>query len=290
MEIGASVPDAIHCDPTRLRQVLTNLVGNAIKFTPQGSVRVVARMVQEDGPSPLLHFEVIDTGIGIDPDQTEEIFLPFTQARTAGGDRYPGTGLGLTICKYLVEELGGRIDVESRPGHGSTFRFAVATRPPDASPAGEVRRPAAGRRAAPEASAAPPCGPLRVLVAEDSPDNQRLIRLILQKAGADVSLVPDGRTALHAALAAWREGRPFDVVLTDIQMPGIDGYALTERLRAEGYRGRIIALTANVMRGEREKCLAAGFDDYLSKPIDRAELLRLVWEGDISPKSVVALA
>ncbi len=270
------LPGTIHSDPTRLRQILTNLIGNAVKFTERGAIEVTAELIAAETPSPMLQFEVSDTGIGIEPAQIEEIFKPFTQARAANADKFAGTGLGLTICKYLVEELGGRVHVESRPGQGSRFRITVATGPLGSSPRG-APAPSAGSKGADEdAEDASLRAGGRVLVAEDSADNQRLIRMILERSGAEVTIVGDGQAALDQATAAGREGRPFDVILTDLQMPVLDGYGLTERLRSNGYEGPIVALTANAMAGDREKCLSAGFSGYLSKPIDRAELLGLV--------------
>lgn len=280
VETPSPIPETIHSDPTRLRQILINLVNNAIKFTEKGSVRVVSQLLGADGPVPMLQFEVIDTGMGIERDQLAEIFKPFTQTLATRGSEYGGTGLGLTICKYLAEELGGQIQVESRPGRGSTFRVTVATGSLSGPRPQAQREPAAARpeAASPGGESTGQASLLsnRILLAEDAPDNQRLIGLILTTAGAQVTIVGDGRTALEEALAAWRHHEPFDVILTDIQMPVLNGYDLAGRLREQGYGGPIIALTANAMVGEHQKCLAAGCDDYLSKPIDRARLLSLV--------------
>ncbi|MBN2021606.1 MAG: response regulator [Pirellulales bacterium] len=277
-DAAGPMPPAIHSDPMRLRQILINLISNAIKFTEKGSVRVVTRLLGAGGPAPLLQFQVIDTGIGIKPDQIAEIFKPFTQALAADGGKYEGAGLGLTICKYLAEELGGQIQVESQLGVGSAFRVTVA--------AGAPRDAAAPDNAGakrPDDSSLPNAPPprqclasKRVLLAEDAPDNQRLIRFILEKAGATVTIANDGRAALELATNAWRAGEPFDVILTDIQMPHMDGYQLTASLRSQGYPGALVAVTANAMAGEHQKCLAAGCDDYLSKPIDRTKLVSLV--------------
>jgi CheY-like chemotaxis protein len=231
-------------------------------------------------PAPKLQFEVIDTGIGIEREHLAEIFKPFTQAFAANGGKYGGTGLGLTICKYLVEELGGEIRVESRPGTGSTFTVAVSAGPmrdlppPSLADSTEIAAETPARTA--NLSAQPSLSSRRILVAEDSPDNQRLIQMILVKAGAEVTMVADGRAGLEEALTAWRRGQPFDTILTDIQMPVVDGYGFVEQMRGHGYRGPMIALTANAMVGEREKCLTVGCDDYLSKPIDRVQLLSLL--------------
>lgn len=290
VESVGPIPATIHSDPIRLQQILTNLVSNAIKFTERGFVRVVMSLQGADSPNPLLQFEVIDTGSGIESDQILEIFKPFVQGEGTGPQPAPGAGLGLTISRYLVEQLGGTIQVESEPGKGSVFRVTVDTGPlPKGS---SVLDENTGRQRDSEtesqrAAASPLPEPLstslrqalrdcRVLVAEDCPDNQRFIVRVLQKAGAEVVTVFDGQAAWQKALEAQDRGEPFDIVLTDIQMPRIDGYDLARRLREAGYSGRIIALTANAMPGEREKCLAAGCDDYLSKPIRREELIALV--------------
>jgi signal transduction histidine kinase len=282
VETAQPLPQTILSDPMRLRQILINLIGNAVKFTEQGSVRVVTQLLEGDGFEPMLQVEVIDTGIGIDREQLTEIFKPFTQVRTPQGDKFSGTGLGLTICKYLARELGGQIQVESEPAMGSTFRVTIAAGPrhprqPETEDGAATARQEAPAQARPSAAL-----PLRlsgrILVAEDAPDNQRLIRLVLEKAGAEVTTASDGRAALEAAVNAWRRGAPFDVILTDIQMPVLDGYELVERLRGRDYRRPIVALTANATAEERRQCLAAGCDAYLSKPIDRGRLLSLLAE------------
>lgn len=269
-ESRGPIPRAILTDPTRLRQILINIVNNAIKFTETGSVSILMQMLG-DPRAALLQFEVVDTGIGIECAEQGEIFKPFVQSAKTRSCVYGGAGLGLTICKYLAEELGGTIGLESQPGRGSTFRVVVAA---ETAPSLELTNEAdslhGGAVAAREAG---PNSPRRILLAEDCVDNQRLIRVILEKSGSEVTVVDNGQKALQTALEAWHAERPFDVVLTDIQMPLLNGYELTERLRASGYDGRIVALTAHAMAGERERCLAAGCDSYLTKPIDRAELL-----------------
>lgn len=279
-EAAGIVPETISSDPTRLRQILTNLLNNAIKFTERGSVRVVWQLLDAEGSTPKLQFEVVDTGVGIAPEEVAEIFKPFARARAANGDKFGGTGLGLAISKYLTEELGGQIQVKSRPGVGSTFRFTVDTGPLPAFP-GRARQDAVlPQQTVPSQTGRDPTldGPLsiRVLLAEDSLDTQRLIRRLLERAGAEVTSVADGRAAFREATEAGRRGKPFDLLLTDIQMPVVDGHQLAMRLRGDGYRGPIIALTANAMAGEREKCLASGCNDYLTKPIDRDRLLSMM--------------
>jgi CheY-like chemotaxis protein/HPt (histidine-containing phosphotransfer) domain-containing protein len=264
------LPETIRSDPTRIRQVLTNLVGNAVKFTSQGRVEVALRC-DADGPTGRMTFAlaVKDTGIGMTPEQVERLFQPFTQADSSVTRQYGGTGLGLTISKRLAETLGGRIAVESRFGEGSTFTFTFAA---------ELAVPcrmlhdlsAAALQAASPGPAPLPAMRLRgkVLLAEDGPDNRVLISAILRKAGVEVETAENGRVAVEKALA-----RRFDAILMDMQMPQLDGYQATRQLRQSGYRGPIIALTAHAMAEDCQKCLAAGCDEYLTKPVDRAALL-----------------
>jgi len=290
-EFAGRLPVRIRSDPTRLRQILLNLIGNAIKFTESGSVtmRVASSL---DGESNIV-FEVIDTGIGLTPTQLSLLFRPFVQADTSTTRRFGGTGLGLSICKRLAEMLGGEVGVTSEPGRGSTFRATI--NPGDlwgvrrisgeearrrakravTSAAIEEQAPP-GRQASPSAVSPELLHDRRILLAEDGPDNQRLISFLLKKAGADVTIVDNGRAAVDHALAALREGRPFDVLVTDMQMPIMDGYEATRALRSAGYAHPIVALTASAMTGDREKCLAAGCDDYAVKPIDKARLIATV--------------
>jgi PAS domain S-box-containing protein len=275
-EIGDNVPPALRGDPIRVRQVLFNLLGNAIKFTERGGVTVKVDMLAAQGPSPgasatacgqgtqpLLHITVRDTGVGIPPDKQKLIFEPFTQADTSTTRKYGGTGLGLTICSRLAQLMGGRVWVESVLGQGSTFHFTGRMAPAQFT-AGSPRAAAA---AAPVATTA---RPLRVLVAEDNPVNQRLMLRLLEKRGHKVVLVGNGRDAV-----AFLDKETPDVVLMDVQMPEMDGFEATAAIRAQERVGRrlpILGLTAHALKGDRERCLAAGMDDYLSKPIQPAEL------------------
>ena len=271
------VPETILSDPTRLRQILINLAGNAIKFTEAGRVRLAVRLLPLalDG-QPALEIEVRDTGLGISPEQIDRLFEPFVQADGSTTRRFGGTGLGLAICKRLAAILGGDVAVESRPGAGSAFKLRVATGPLAGvrliDGASESVQPAATSAAA----AASPTLRGRLLLAEDGPDNQRLISFVLRKAGAEVTVVENGAAAVEAAMAAAAAGMPFGVVLMDMQMPVMDGYEASRRLREQGYAGAIVALTANAMSGDRERCLEAGCDDYAAKPIDRKHLLATV--------------
>jgi signal transduction histidine kinase/CheY-like chemotaxis protein len=284
-EFVGRLPARIHSDPTRLRQILLNLVGNAIKFTETGGVTVRAAL--SESPAPELVFEVVDTGIGLSAEQAGQLFRPFMQADTSTTRRFGGTGLGLSICKRLAQMLGGDINVTSEPGSGSTFRVSID--PGDVAGIERITAADAPRRAdshesTPAAAAAIPAvsasrRPLesrRILLAEDGPDNQRLISFLLRKAGAEVTIVDNGRAAVDLATELERDGRPFDVLVTDMQMPVMDGYEATRALRSAGYVHPIVALTASAMKGDREKCLAAGCDDYAVKPIDKIRLIATV--------------
>lgn len=280
VEYLGDLPETVETDPTRLRQILANLLSNAIKFTDSGGIRLLVRLADADTPRPLLQFDVMDTGIGISLEQAQKLFREFTQADASTTRRYGGTGLGLCISKRLAQMLGGDLVlVESTPGAGTRFRLTVA--------AGDLagvalvgshlaRRGArSGQSSVLPASSAEPLA-ARILLAEDGPDNQRLISFILKKAGASVVVVENGEQAVERALNAQQAGRPFDVILMDMQMPVMDGYEATRTLRREGYRGPIIALTAHALLEERQHCLEAGCDEFLGKPIDRAALLQAI--------------
>jgi signal transduction histidine kinase len=264
LEHGPNIP-AVHSDPLRLRQVLVNLVGNAIKFTEHGGVtlRVAAESSAGNPPSCRIIFEVQDTGIGIASRHVERVFNAFSQADTSTTRRYGGTGLGLSISRNLARLMNGDVSVTSSPGAGSTFSFWLEV-PLSTGPAAAT---------APEPSRPESTLTGRVLLAEDSPDNQNLFYFYLSRAGADVTIVPDGRLAVEAAFQSRAESRPFDVILMDMQMPVMDGYTAAGELRGRGWTGPIIALTAHAMSGDRERCLAAGCTDYLTKPISRETLL-----------------
>jgi len=261
------VPGRLHGDAGRLRQVLVNLVGNAVKFTDAGSVSATMRRV-DAGAGPRLCVEVRDTGIGIDPAAHHRLFLPFSQVDASSSRRHGGTGLGLAISRRLVTMMGGSIGVDSALDQGSCFRFEVPMHeaPDAASPPPPAA--AAAWRSAPIA----PAGATRpvVLVAEDNPVNQRVAARLLERLGCEVLLVANGAGAVDAVAT-----QGVDLVLMDCQMPEMDGYAATAAIRAAGgaaSRIPIVAVTANVMAGDRERCLAAGMDDHLAKPIDPARL------------------
>ncbi|MFI5378205.1 MAG: ATP-binding protein [Tepidisphaerales bacterium] len=273
LEYSGPIPRTITTDPTRLRQVLMNLLSNAIKFTETGSVRLVVSMADPPtATNPRIRFDAIDTGIGIAPAHLERIFAPFTQADESTTRRFGGTGLGLAISKRLVELMGGTIAVVSKPGQGSTFTVTVETGPLAGVPM--VDRCEVLGEGGVTSTPPRPTGALRgrVLLAEDGADNQRLIAFILTHAGAQVEVVENGRLAVDRVLATRNTAERFDLVLMDMQMPEMDGYSATAQLREQGATLPIVALTAHAMAGDRERCLAAGCTDYLTKPVN-AELL-----------------
>lgn len=278
------MPETIESDPTRLRQVLMNLVSNAIKFTERGKVEVRLKIVDEQGQvcsrsDPhrlmLMQCHVIDSGIGMTDEQLARLFSPFVQADESMARRFGGTGLGLSISRRLARLLGGDIRVTSQANVGSTFTLeteigsligvAWRDRPDDRSkPSRLIERSAETRLSG------------RILLAEDGPDNQLLIGSFLRKHGAEVTIVDNGRKAVDAALASLRDVIPFEIVLMDMQMPILDGYSAASELRENGWTRPILALTANAMHGDRQKCLEAGCDDFATKPINRAELIEQI--------------
>ena len=280
------IPRSIVSDPTRIRQILVNLVGNAIKFTELGCVTLRASLDASGPGGPCLRFEVEDTGIGIEQEQMERLFQAFTQADASTTRRFGGSGLGLRISKQLCEMLGGTIRVRSEPGVGSVFTAAIPTGDisgvamidPDEEdgPADEPEPVASSATAGPL-----PLGGCRIYFVEDGPDNQRLIGFHLRRAGAEVTLFSNGLECLNAMTRSGTPDGPLkepggcDLILTDMQMPGMDGYTLARTLRRKGYTGRIVALTAHAMPADIRRCIEAGCDDYASKPIDRAELIRV---------------
>ncbi|MCA0374718.1 MAG: response regulator [Gemmatimonadetes bacterium] len=267
------VPAVILTDPTRMRQVLMNLVGNAAKFTEVGHILVEAAVTDTPTGSQLL-VAVEDTGPGMTAEQAEQLFEPFTQADSSVTRRYGGTGLGLTISRRLADLLGGTVAlVRTAPGEGARFelRLPLAT-PPDTPWVSAL--PTTGAVPSAHPAVAPPTRLAgRVLVAEDGVDNQRLITLLLERAGAAVTVAANGVEALDHLGAAREAGAPFDVLLTDMQMPVMDGYTLARTLRARGDEIPIIALTAHAMGDDRARCLEAGCNEYEPKPIDRARLV-----------------
>ena len=308
-ESCGALPATVRSDPVRLRQILVNLVGNAIKFTEQGGVRIEVWLVP--GEPARMCFAVEDTGIGIEPRALAQIFEPFSQADTSHTRRFGGSGLGLAICRRLADLLGGHVNVDSQPGRGSRCVLSLGLDPQDSSEFAPTHAPAAGGGVAilgggvarqphlpqaatgsPSPPAAPPGEPLtdaaardaqtrelfdgRVLVAEDAPDSQGLVCRMLQRRGVEVDVADNGQDACRLALDSATAGRPYDLILMDVQMPQLNGLAATALLRQSGWQGRIVAVTAHAMAGDRRRCLDAGCDDYLAKPVSSQDLTRLL--------------
>ncbi|MAQ93866.1 MAG: hypothetical protein CMM84_10130 [Rhodothermaceae bacterium] len=276
-EVDPAVPASVIGDVTRLRQVILNLLSNAIKFTAAGSVRL---RIEVEGPSRLL-LTVRDTGIGIAPEKREAIFQSFSQADASTTRTYGGTGLGLSICRRLVEMMGGTLWVESEVGAGSVFGFSFdAPQAPTPAAAAWIARSRPATTAAPGHNG--PGDALRILIAEDHPVNQRVTSRILASLGHGADIAQDGAEAVEAVHRSIRDGAPYDVVLMDIHMPRMDGYEATRTLRATveaGAQPYVIAVTANAQHGERDRCLAAGCDDFLTKPTRRADLSGALAKG-----------
>lgn len=262
LKIGCSddVPIAIMTDSARLRQCLINLLSNAVKFTEQGYVKIFVHKILK-GNNPFIEFEVSDTGIGIPTEKLGSIFDSFTQADGSTTRKYGGTGLGLTITKQLAGLMGGDVTVESRPGQGSTFRFYIPATTPQERPTeieqGSSRTEFSGR----------------VLVVEDGLANQTLIKSILEKLGFVVTIADNGLEAIDAV-----KNQHFEMIFMDMQMPNMNGYEATGRFRSLGINMPIIAMTANTAAEDKKQCLAAGCDDFVPKPIDKAYLLKVIKE------------
>jgi len=281
-QLDPDVPQQLRGDPGRIRQILTNLIGNSLKFTTAGKIALrVSRAPDREG-RVMLHIEVEDTGIGIASGKLEKIFAPFEQADSSTTRKYGGTGLGLSITRQLVELMAGTIRVDSRENQGTTFSLDIAL-----APAVDVDTVAVGGRAP-----SPPTADLvlpaanrsaRLLVVEDNPVNMMVMQGVLSKLGYEnIDRASDGEEALEVALRG-----KHDLLLMDCHMPKMDGYEVTRRLRAAGMSTPIIAMTAHVGSGDREKCLAAGMDDYLGKPlaIDKLALLLRQWLSSVVDRS-----
>jgi CheY-like chemotaxis protein len=261
VSIADDVPGVVKGDPTRLRQILLNLLSNALKFTEAGEVRLTV----SKGPSDELHFAVKDSGIGLTPEGMAKLFQSFSQADSSTTRKYGGTGLGLVISKKLAEIMGGTMTAESEgAGKGCTFRFHIAA---------ETVAAQVSAKPAPKTTIDPQMAsrhPLRILLAEDNLVNQKLALRLLSQMGYRADVVVNGQLAIEAV-----ERQPYDQVLMDVQMPEMDGLEASRRITAKSRtndRPRIVAMTANAMQGDREECLAAGMDDYVTKPI-RVEAL-----------------
>jgi CheY-like chemotaxis protein/HPt (histidine-containing phosphotransfer) domain-containing protein len=270
-EAATGIPETVTTDPLRFRQILTNLIGNAIKFTQSGGVKLVVRL-DESSSAPQLIIDVIDTGTGMAQEALERIFDPFAQADASVARQFGGTGLGLSISRRLVEALDGSIRVTSELGIGSVFTVTVPT-----GPLKGVRRLAPGAWATHGEQGdvyqrrAVKLPPARILVADDGEANRQLITLVLRRAGVEVDAEVNGERAVQRALET-----DFDLILMDMQMPVMDGYDATATLRRRGYSKPIIALTADAMKGVEDRCRKAGCSGYLTKPVDIDQLIAVL--------------
>tara|TARA_R110002073_G_scaffold154287_4_gene309340 strand:+ start:4952 stop:7165 length:2214 start_codon:yes stop_codon:yes gene_type:complete len=276
VQYDGSIPSELHTDSKMLRQILINLVGNAIKFTERGEVRIIIRCHARD---ERLEIDVVDTGIGIPPSDVETIFTPFEQLDNSATRKHGGTGLGLAITRRLVELLDGTIRVESEVNMGSSFRFTFSTGSlehakwisPSATQAEtpKVNRTKPGQDVSeemPEISG-------RILAVDDSRDIRFLVQAFIRAAGGEVLSAVNGAEGIQKWTNCRDEGTPIDAILMDMQMPVMDGITATQQLRNQGFQGPIIALTANALQRDQQRCLAAGYSDFITKPIDRRELL-----------------
>ena len=268
VEAPHPLPVTIHTDPMRLRQILLNLMGNAIKFTMEGEVLLSIHLIRE-GDEPKIQFSVKDSGVGIDPESLSVIFEPFIQAKNARMHSGEGTGLGLAISKQLVECLGGHIQVSSEVGQGSEFSFTLDVE--DSDPA-EMEILLLDFDLEPAKNIQIPHFTGRVLVADDLNDIRTLIGHFVELTGAEVSYAIDGADVLRIINADKAQGKSFDLVLMDIHMPVMDGHQAAKYLRQEGFTLPLIALTAAHMKGDMNRCFESGFTAYLGKPVDQARL------------------
>ncbi len=258
-DLAPDVPPLLRGDPGRIRQILTNLIGNALKFTPQGTISLRVRRLSDRAGRIVLQFVVQDTGIGIASENLDRIFAPFDQADSSTTRKYGGTGLGLAITKRLVSLMDGEITVASEVSRGTTFSLSIVLDKPSAGSAEAAPAPAA----APAANADSRKCRARLLLVEDNVVNMMVIQGVLAKLGFDrLEPAADGLEAVEKAASGH-----FDLILMDCQMPRMDGYEATRKLRALGIKTPIVAMTAHALNGDREKCLEAGMDDYLTKPI-----------------------
>jgi PAS domain S-box-containing protein len=284
LRIAPETPHLVGGDPKRLRQVLVNLISNAVKFTEQGTIVVEVHPVKQDNGGTTIHFAVTDTGIGIRPDQARGLFSPFVQADSSTTRRYGGTGLGLAICKQLAEMMGGEIGLESAEGSGSTFWFTSTFKPPSlrASSGQKARSSVRDREpvVVPRSGSARGREP-RILVGDDNSINRLLIQAQLKKIGYRADVVANGAEVVEALTR-----REYHLILMDWQMPVMDGEEATRRIRHSSHSEiPIIALTAHAMAGDRERCINAGVDDYLAKPVELRHLEEVLrrWVGPAMP-------
>jgi CheY-like chemotaxis protein/HPt (histidine-containing phosphotransfer) domain-containing protein/anti-sigma regulatory factor (Ser/Thr protein kinase) len=293
-DVAGEIPRKLRGDAGRVRQVLTNLIGNAIKFTKEGEVAVHCRVEAEAETNVTVRFEIKDTGMGISSETQALLFQPFVQADSSTSRRFGGTGLGLAICKRLADLMNGSIGVESAPGHGSTFWVTMqfsrpkGTRAEAPTDLGALPRRSSTTKSGqlvPFIRSGAPESPRkeRVLLAEDNKVNQQVALGNLRQLGYKADVAANGFEVLEATAR-----KNYDIILMDCQMPEMDGYEVTREIRQrerEGRRAYIIATTANAMVGDREKCLAVGMDDYVSKPLNRVELRAALQRGTAQPVS-----
>ncbi len=273
-EAMSRLPSHVMTDSTRLRQILINIVGNAIKFTKQGSVSLAARFATDMDGNSLLQFTVTDTGVGIDTASAQKIFQPFSQADTSTTRLFGGTGLGLALARRLARAMGGDVRLlRSEPGRGSTFVIVIAVKTLPhaqwvAQVSGHPLELGLGGDSEVAPAASEPLKGKRILLVEDAEDNQFLITQFLSRTGAVVDIANNGAEGVEKALK-----NEYEVVLMDIQMPLVDGYQATTQLREAGYSKPIIALTAHALQEERDKCLRTGCNGHITKPINRHQLI-----------------
>jgi CheY-like chemotaxis protein len=281
--VEPQVPAILHGDPVRLRQILVNLGSNAVKFTKKGEIVIHACLEREDEKSATIRFSVRDTGIGIPENRQDILFSPFSQVDGSTTRRYGGTGLGLAISKQLAELMGGEIGMESKVGVGSTFWFTAVLGKQINRPISADDEPMIIDRtgAIDRIATRPVISPsfkrkIRILVAEDNPVNQKVAQALLRKMGMQSDVVANGQEAVNALQTI-----PYDLVLMDCQMPEMDGYEATSKIRQPGSKALnpcipIIAMTALAMQGDREKCIQAGMNDFIAKPVLRRDLTKML--------------
>ena len=272
-EVDGLVPETIHTDPARLRQIITNLVGNSLKFTERGGVKVTARFINENNV-PRLLLDIADTGIGMTDEQQKVIFDPFSQADSSINRRFGGTGLGLSISLRFAEAMGGKITVRSTPGEGSVFTLTLVTGSLHGIRMLEPEEVLVGdEELIEETTAQWKFSPSRILVVDDGEENRDLVRLVLEEVGLIIDTAENGRIACDMV-----KTQSYDIILMDIQMPVMDGYTATRKLRDKGIQIPIFALTANAMHGIEKKCEASGFTGVMTKPVDIDALINTLAE------------
>ena len=280
MEIAPDVPSVVSGDRVRISQVLMNLLNNAVKFTADGQVKLNITLKQKEGEQATIGFRISDTGIGMTMEQRIRVFESFTQAGPHIMRKYGGTGLGLTIVKFLLEKMNSAINLESETGIGSVFSFDLVLPFADTMPAASITSTSSGASGGAEAINGRLAG-LKVLLAEDNPVNVKVVRKFLERYSVELEVAENGREALEMV-----QKQDFDAVLMDMQMPEMDGYEATRRIRLLGRQFQelpIIALTASAMVEDREKAMAAGVDHFVAKPFTAPELL-----DSLTPKSSIA--